>query len=192
LGSSLTKRFSKNYASGYEYDSFRMPSPIFLAADFKLSVERARRRCNDIAAQDTEPLPRLNQFSVGKRSNKFAVIVFVEFTEPDWAGHCDTHGWGFAAETGDKSNTRHRLLEFSMVKKKDANGKPERQHHYFRVVVTYNNGETSGNRAFKEREKAEEWAARQKKSPIVKKAVLEPFLRDAYAALGVHRGTKRR
>jgi hypothetical protein len=35
--------------------SFRMPAPIFLATDFQVSIERAGRRGNDIAAQDTEP-----------------------------------------------------------------------------------------------------------------------------------------
>jgi hypothetical protein len=52
--------------------------------------------------------------------------------------------------------------------------KAEREHHYFRVVVTYSDGETSGNRVFKDREKAEEWASRQKKSPVVKKAIPQP------------------
>jgi hypothetical protein len=141
----------------------------------------------EIAAQDAEPLPCLYQFFVRECTDKFAVIVFTEFAETDGAGHRDTHGWGFAAETGDKSNTGHRLLEFSMVKKKDADGKPERQHHYFRLVVTYNNGETSGNRVFKDREKAEEWATRQEKSPVVKKAVLEPFVRQQYGGRGVPR-----
>jgi hypothetical protein len=54
------------------------------------------------------------------------------------------------------------------------------EHHYWRVIVTYSGGETSGNRVFKDREKAEELAARQKKSPVVKKAVLEPFVRQQY------------
>jgi hypothetical protein len=70
-----------------------MSAPIFFAADFKLSIERAERRCNDMAAQDTEPLPRLYQFFVSKRSDKFAVIVFAEFTETNRAGHCDTMEW---------------------------------------------------------------------------------------------------
>ena len=30
--------------------------------------------------------------------HKFAVIVFAKFTEPDWAGHCDTHAIGVAEE----------------------------------------------------------------------------------------------
>ena len=55
------------------------------------------------------------------------------------------------------------------------------EYHYWRVTVTYSDGETSGNRVFKDRGKAEEWAARQKKSPVVKKAVLEPFVRQPYA-----------
>jgi hypothetical protein len=65
-----------------------------------------------------------------------------------------------------------------MPRKDDAGSKAE--HRYFRVIVTYSDGETSGNRAFKDREKAEEWAARQKKSGVVKKAVLEPFVRQQY------------
>ena len=73
-----------------------------------------------------------------------------------------------------------------MPKKNDAGSKAE--HHYFRVVITYSDGETSGNRVFKNREKAEEWAARQEKSPVVKKAVLEPFVRQQY---GGRRGSRR-
>ena len=65
-----------------------------------------------------------------------------------------------------------------MVKKNETGSGLE--HHYFRVVITYSDGETSGNRVFKDREKAEEWAARQKKSPVVKKAVIEPFVRQQY------------
>ena len=62
-----------------------------------------------------------------------------------------------------------------MPKKNDAGSKAE--HHYYRVVITYSDGETSGNRVFKDRKKAEEWAVRQKKSPVVKKTVIEPFVR---------------
>ncbi len=61
----------------------------------------------EIAAQDAEPLPCLYQFFVRECTDKFAVIVFTEFAETDGAVHRDTHGWGFAAETGDKSNTGH-------------------------------------------------------------------------------------
>jgi hypothetical protein len=80
-----------------------MSQPI-LAADFQLSVERARIRGNDIAAQDTEALTCLYQFFVRKRSDKFAIIVFAEFTEPDWTGHRDTHGWSRRGR-GEHSNT---------------------------------------------------------------------------------------
>jgi hypothetical protein len=76
-----------------------MSPPISFSADFQLPIERARIRGNDIAAQDTEPLTCLNQFFVRKRSDKFAIIVFAEFTEPDWAGHRDAHGW--SAEEGE-------------------------------------------------------------------------------------------
>jgi hypothetical protein len=58
--------------------------------------------------------------------------------------------------------------------------KAEREHHYFRVVITYSDGETSGNRVFKDRAKAEWWAARQKKSAVVKEVRLEPFVSRPY------------
>jgi hypothetical protein len=54
------------------------------------------------------------------------------------------------------------------------------KHHYWRVIVTYSDNQTSGNRVFKDRAKAERFAVRQKKSPVVKKAVLEPFVRQQY------------
>jgi hypothetical protein len=60
--------------------SFRMSALIFFAAYFQLSIERARSRGNNIAAQDTEPLFRLYQFFVGKCSDKLAVSGLVEFT----------------------------------------------------------------------------------------------------------------
>jgi hypothetical protein len=56
--------------------------------------------------------------------------------------------------------------------------KAEREHHYFRVVITYSDGETSGNRVFKDRAKAERWAARQEKSGVVKKVSVEEFVRE--------------
>jgi hypothetical protein len=63
-----------------------------------------------------------------------------------------------------------------MVKKNETDSGLE--HHYFHVAITYSDGETSGNRVFKDRAKAEKWAARQKKSPVVKKTVIEPFVRQ--------------
>jgi len=68
------------------------------------------------------------------------------------------------------------MVKFHMTTAKDKKA----EHHYFRVIVTYSDGETSGNRVFKDRGKAETFAARQKKSPVVKKAVIEPFVRQQY------------
>jgi archaeosine-15-forming tRNA-guanine transglycosylase len=56
----------------------------------------------------------------------------------------------------------------------------QRAIDYIRVVITYNHGETSGNRVFKDRAKAERWAERQRKSKVVKKATLESFIRRPY------------
>jgi hypothetical protein len=61
-----------------------------------------------------------------------------------------------------------------MTKRKDGN-KAKREYNYFRVIITYSDGETSGNRVFKDRAKAESWAERQRKSPVVKKVTLESF-----------------
>lgn len=74
-----------------------------------------------------------------------------------------------------------------MPKKNDADSKAE--HHYFRVVITYSDGETSGNRVFKDRGKAERWAERQNRSGVVKKVAVEPFVRDPYAASKVRSGS---
>ena len=75
--------------------------------------------------------------------------------------------------------------------KRKSGQKAEREHQYFRVVVTYSDGEISGHRVFKDRAKAERWAERQEKSSVVKKAVLEPFVRDAYAASKVRTGPRK-
>ena len=40
--------------------------------------------------------------------------------------------------------------------------KGKQEYHYWRVIVTYSDNETSGNRVFKERGKAEEWVARER------------------------------
>jgi hypothetical protein len=96
---------------------------------------------------------------------------------------------GVRSGDGETSLTRAafaRIQNGQKEQKNDAGSKAE--HHYFRVVITYSDGETSGNRVFKNHEKAEEWAVRQKKSPVVKKAVIEPFMQDAYAASKVRRG----
>ena len=76
--------------------------------------------------------------------------------------------------------------------KRKSGQKAEREHHYFRVVITYSEGGTSGNRVFKlrDRDKAERWAERQKKSPVVKKVMVEPFVRKPYDAVRVRTGRK--
>src|SRR5258706_4722712 len=70
-----------------------MPAAIFFPADFELPVERAGRRCNDIAAQNSKAFPRFNEFVITQRPNKCTVIVFAESTEPDCTGHRDSRGW---------------------------------------------------------------------------------------------------
>jgi hypothetical protein len=49
------------------------------------------------------------------------------------------------------------------------------ERRYFRVVVTYTNGETSGHRVFKDRTQAEKYAARLN-TPVVTKVTVEEFL----------------
>jgi hypothetical protein len=58
--------------------------------------------------------------------------------------------------------------------------KAEREYHYWRVVIVFSDNETSGNRVFKDRDKAERWATRQKKSPVVKKVSIELFVNQPY------------
>jgi hypothetical protein len=72
-------------------------------------------------------------------------------------------------------------LKFRMPKEKN---KIE-EFHYFRVTITYSDNESSG-RVFHTREQAERYAARQKKSPVVKSAKIEPFVRVR------HRGANRK
>jgi len=64
-----------------------------------------------------------------------------------------------------------------MVKTKVGGDKAKVEHHHWRVIVTYDDGETSGNRVFSDREKAERWAERQRRSPVVKKTMIEPIVR---------------
>jgi len=56
------------------------------------------------------------------------------------------------------------------------NSKAQREHHYVRVVLTYTDGETSASRVFKDKIKAEKYAAKQKKSLTVKSATLKSVL----------------
>jgi len=55
--------------------------------------------------------------------------------------------------------------------------KKKHQKEFFRLTITYSDGETFG-RVFTNREKAQKYAARQKKSPVVKKTKVEPFIKD--------------
>lgn len=52
------------------------------------------------------------------------------------------------------------------------------QIEYWRVVIIYTDGETSGNRIFRDQFKAEQWAKRQEKSKVVKKCRIEKFTRS--------------
>jgi hypothetical protein len=59
------------------------------------------------------------------------------------------------------------------------NKKGKEEYHYWRVTITYSDNEISG-RVFKDRDKAEKYAARQKKAPMVKNALIESILRKRY------------
>jgi hypothetical protein len=62
----------------------------------------------------------------------------------------------------------------------DADSKKTKQEYrYWRVTITYSDNEISG-RVFKDRDKAEKYAARQKKAPVVKKAVVESIVRPRF------------
>jgi hypothetical protein len=58
--------------------------------------------------------------------------------------------------------------------------KVKRKHDYWRVVIVYVDNETSGNRVFNDLARAKRWAARQEKSPVVKRVRIEPFVREPY------------
>jgi hypothetical protein len=51
-------------------------------------------------------------------------------------------------------------------------GRGNRKHKHWRVTLTYNDNEIFG-RVFIDRDRAESYAARQKKSPLVKNARIE-------------------
>jgi hypothetical protein len=61
-----------------------------------------------------------------------------------------------------------------------ARKKAKRKLDYWRVVIVYTNGETTGNRVFKDLDRAKRWAARQEKSKVVQKCRIEPFTREPY------------
>jgi hypothetical protein len=58
--------------------------------------------------------------------------------------------------------------------------KAKRKHNYWRVVIVYTDNETSGNRVFKDLDRAKRWAARQEKSKVVKRCRIEVFVRERY------------
>jgi len=62
-----------------------------------------------------------------------------------------------------------------MKKKK----RKKHQTEYFRLTITYTGGEFFG-RVFKDRESAEKYAAKQKRSPVVKKTEVEAFIKDRH------------
>jgi hypothetical protein len=67
-----------------------------------------------------------------------------------------------------------------MAKDKDVGSKKGKEEHsYWRVTITYSDNEISG-RVFKDRDKAESYADRQKKAPVVKKALVESFVRQRF------------
>jgi hypothetical protein len=63
-----------------------------------------------------------------------------------------------------------------MLKSNNTDSKNE-QYRYWRITITYSDNETSG-RVFKDYNQAERYAARQKKAPVVKKALVKPFVKQ--------------
>ncbi len=61
----------------------------------------------------------------------------------------------------------------AMPNRKMQIGQSNRKHKHWRVTLIYSDNEIFG-RVFIDREKAESYAARQKKSPVVKSARIEP------------------
>ena len=60
-----------------------------------------------------------------------------------------------------------------------SNSNDSKQKQYFRLTITYSDGETSG-RVFSSHEKAEKYGARQRRSPVVKKTKVAVFTRERY------------
>lgn len=65
------------------------------------------------------------------------------------------------------------------------------KRRYFRVVVTYPNGETSGHRVFKDPVKAEKYAARLN-TPVVTKVTVEEFVSEPQVGRRVYKKRKPR
>jgi len=67
-----------------------MPSPIFFPAYSKLLVEHADNWRGDVAAQDPELFPLLDQRVARKRLDIIAVLGFIKFLQGDGAEHGST------------------------------------------------------------------------------------------------------
>jgi hypothetical protein len=65
------------------------------------------------------------------------------------------------------------------MKTSDASSKQKYQQESFRVTIIYSDDGVSG-RVFRDREKAEKYAARQMRSPVVKKTKIEAFIKDRH------------
>lgn len=68
----------------------------------------------------------------------------------------------------------------------------DKKHRYFRVVVTFNDGKTSGHRIFKDRRKAEHYAGRYNAASVVKKVSLEEFVREPQFERRVYKNRRSR
>jgi len=66
----------------------------------------------------------------------------------------------------------------------------DKKRRYFRVIITFNDGETSGHRVFKHRRKAEDYAARYNATSVVKKVSVKEFVREPQIERRVHKGRR--
>ena len=71
--------------------------------------------------------------------------------------------WQVDLETGEKMTEKRK----------------KHQTGYFRLTIIYTNGGFPG-RVFKSRENAEKYAAKQIKSPVVKKTKVEPIIKNRH------------
>ena len=76
------------------------------------------------------------------------------------------------SEEGEK----RKSMDEGRLNTKRKDGKTKREYNYWRIVVVYSDGESSGHRIFKVKKRAEEWAERQRKSRVVKSVRLEPLV----------------
>ena len=74
-----------------------------------------------------------------------------------------------AMRNGDASVTKTATNKSSRRKKTTFGEDKRRKHHHFLVTVSYADGERFG-RVYTDKEKADRFADRQKRSPVVKSA----------------------